>query len=131
MRKLEQLEDTEKGGDVEKEGNTKKSKKGKSLSISAHVKAGASVFVPPYFVQEVPKEPVKVCIRFLSFLFFLSSPFFYVLTMTFFPLKERLSDEELKVVQSWVVYKDKDLLIINKPYGLPVQGYYFIAESLF
>lgn len=26
------------------------------------------------------------------------------------------------MVRSWVIYKDKDILILNKPYGLPVQG---------
>lgn len=33
-----------------------------------------------------------------------------------------LSEALVREVRSWVIYKDKDILIINKPYGLPVQG---------
>lgn len=33
-----------------------------------------------------------------------------------------LNAESIAQVRSWVLYKDKDMIIINKPYGLPVQG---------
>lgn len=33
-----------------------------------------------------------------------------------------MSDEEIKLAQSWVIYKDKRVLALNKPSGLPVQG---------
>eukprot|EP01133_Synstelium_polycarpum_P004125 gene4125-4817_t len=34
----------------------------------------------------------------------------------------RLSDEEIKAVKDAVLYKDRDIIIINKPQGLSVQG---------
>lgn len=33
-----------------------------------------------------------------------------------------LDEAQVKEVRSWVLYKDKDIIIINKPYGLAVQG---------
>ena len=33
-----------------------------------------------------------------------------------------LSDKEQKEIQSWIVYKDNDIIAINKPSGLAVQG---------
>lgn len=34
----------------------------------------------------------------------------------------RLDDATVAEVRSWVLYKDAQMIIINKPYGLPVQG---------
>lgn len=36
--------------------------------------------------------------------------------------KPRLSDKQIAEVQSWVLYKDDDVIVINKPAGLPTQG---------
>ncbi|WP_286830851.1 MULTISPECIES: RluA family pseudouridine synthase [Kordiimonas] len=36
--------------------------------------------------------------------------------------KPRLSDKDIKEVQSWVLYKDDHVIAINKPAGLPTQG---------
>ena len=36
--------------------------------------------------------------------------------------KRRLTDAEIKEVQSWVLYKDDEVIAINKPAGLPTQG---------
>ena len=33
-----------------------------------------------------------------------------------------LSEQEIKEIQSWVLYKDADVIVINKPAGLPTQG---------
>lgn len=43
------------------------------------------------------------------------------------PVKEkaepkRLTDKEITEVQGWVLYKDDDVIVINKPAGLPTQG---------
>jgi len=38
------------------------------------------------------------------------------------PQTMRLSAAELADLQSWVLYKDDDVLVINKPAGLPTQG---------
>jgi 23S rRNA pseudouridine955/2504/2580 synthase len=38
------------------------------------------------------------------------------------PQPKRLSDKEIAEVQSWVIYKDDDVIVINKPAGLPTQG---------
>ena len=35
---------------------------------------------------------------------------------------KRMSDAEVKEVQSWVLYRDEDVIAINKPAGLPTQG---------
>ena len=34
----------------------------------------------------------------------------------------RMSDAEFRELQSWVLYKDDDVIVINKPAGLPTQG---------
>jgi len=34
----------------------------------------------------------------------------------------RLTDAEVRELQSWVLYKDDDVIVINKPAGLPTQG---------
>lgn len=34
----------------------------------------------------------------------------------------RLSEQEIDEIRSWVLYKDEDVLVINKPAGLPTQG---------
>ena len=34
----------------------------------------------------------------------------------------RLTDAETREVQSWVLYRDDDVIVINKPAGLPTQG---------
>lgn len=36
--------------------------------------------------------------------------------------KRHMSDAEIKEVQSWVLYRDDDVIAINKPAGLPTQG---------
>jgi len=36
--------------------------------------------------------------------------------------KKRLSAAEMQEVQSWVLYKDDDVIAVNKPAGLPTQG---------
>jgi 23S rRNA pseudouridine955/2504/2580 synthase len=36
--------------------------------------------------------------------------------------KGQLSDEDVKFIQSLVIYKDKDVIVLNKPAGLAVQG---------
>ena len=36
--------------------------------------------------------------------------------------KEALSEYEIKETKNWVIYKDKNILAINKPYGIAVQG---------
>ncbi len=37
-------------------------------------------------------------------------------------VKHRVSDADAKMIQSCVIYKDDDVLALNKPHGLPVQG---------
>lgn len=34
----------------------------------------------------------------------------------------RMSESEVRELQSWVLYKDDDVIVINKPAGLPTQG---------
>ncbi|CAG8738533.1 2398_t:CDS:2, partial [Ambispora leptoticha] len=41
-----------------------------------------------------------------------------------------LSEEKIQEIRSWVIYKDEDILIINKPSGLAVQGGSKIYESV-
>lgn len=41
-----------------------------------------------------------------------------------------LSDEMIREVRSWVLYKDAQMIIINKPYGLAVQGGSRITKHL-
>ncbi len=36
--------------------------------------------------------------------------------------KMRLTDADIREAQSWVIYKDDDVIAINKPAGLPTQG---------
>ncbi len=36
--------------------------------------------------------------------------------------KMRLSDRDIEELESWVLYKDDDVIAINKPAGLPTQG---------
>ena len=36
--------------------------------------------------------------------------------------KRTVSEEELEQIRKWVLYKDANIIIINKPYGLAVQG---------
>lgn len=42
----------------------------------------------------------------------------------------KLTPELAREAQSWVLYKDKDILVINKPAGLPVQGGSKISKHL-
>lgn len=34
----------------------------------------------------------------------------------------QLTAKQMEMVRAWVLYKDQDMILINKPYGLPVQG---------
>lgn len=36
--------------------------------------------------------------------------------------KLSLSPDQIKEIQNWVIYKDKDIIAINKPYGIASQG---------
>jgi 23S rRNA pseudouridine955/2504/2580 synthase len=36
--------------------------------------------------------------------------------------EHKISQEEIDEVRSWVLYKDQDVIVINKPAGLPTQG---------
>ena len=44
--------------------------------------------------------------------------------------KAQLDDETVKEVRSWVLYKDAEIIIINKPYGLAVQGGSRVSKHL-
>lgn len=44
--------------------------------------------------------------------------------------KIHLDKEKIDQIRSWVVYKDDDIIVINKPQNLPVQGGTKIYESL-
>lgn len=45
-------------------------------------------------------------------------------------LKPIADERDEKLIQSWVLYKDANVIVINKPFGLPVQGGTKIAKSL-
>lgn len=36
--------------------------------------------------------------------------------------KRKVTEEDLQEVRTWVLYKDDNVIVINKPFGLPVQG---------
>ncbi|MDU9005900.1 RluA family pseudouridine synthase [Sedimentitalea todarodis] len=38
------------------------------------------------------------------------------------PMQTRISDADVRMIQSCVIYRDDDVLALNKPAGLPVQG---------
>jgi 23S rRNA pseudouridine955/2504/2580 synthase len=44
--------------------------------------------------------------------------------------RRQLSDEDISEVRKWVLYKDASVIIINKPFGLAVQGGTKISRSL-
>lgn len=44
--------------------------------------------------------------------------------------RRALSDEDIAEVRKWVLYKDAHVIVINKPFGLAVQGGTKIARSL-
>ncbi len=44
--------------------------------------------------------------------------------------KRLLSREEQADVQKWVIYKDANIIVINKPFGLPVQGGTKVTKSV-
>ena len=47
------------------------------------------------------------------------------------PKKPRgLSPEKIRETQSWVIYEDKDILVVNKPAGLAVQGGSGVTDHL-
>ena len=41
-----------------------------------------------------------------------------------------LSADDARLIQDWVLYKDANIIVVNKPYGLPVQGGSKISKSL-
>ena len=45
-------------------------------------------------------------------------------------LKPTASEQDAKLIQSWVLYKDKNVIVINKPFGLPVQGGSKVKKSV-
>jgi len=67
---------------------------GKRVKGGERLDAGQIIRIPP--LDDAPQEKPKV--------------------------KPRLSDLDMKEVQSWVIYKDDDVIAINKPAGLPTQG---------
>ncbi len=42
----------------------------------------------------------------------------------------RSSAQEMEQIKKWVLYKDANIIIVNKPFGLAVQGGHKIAKSL-
>ncbi|MBV1901451.1 MAG: RluA family pseudouridine synthase, partial [Kordiimonadaceae bacterium] len=68
---------------------------GKRVKGKEKVSAGQIVRVPP--LDDAPTGPQK-------------AP------------KMRLTDAMIEEVMSWVLYKDEDVIAINKPAGLPTQG---------
>lgn len=53
------------------------------------------------------------------------------ITLVTKPKKRRESSpEDKQAIQRWVIYKDKDVIAINKPFGLPVQGGSKISKSV-
>lgn len=70
---------------------------GKRVKGNERVAAGQTVRVPPYQAAAADEKPAK-------------------------PQGLRLSDDEIREIQSWVIYKDSDVIVINKPAGLPTQG---------
>lgn len=46
------------------------------------------------------------------------------------PLRNNVTEEDLAEVKKWVLYKNDDIIVINKPYELPVQGGSKITKSL-
>lgn len=44
--------------------------------------------------------------------------------------KRESSPEDQKAIQSWVIYKDDNIVVINKPFGLPVQGGSKVSKSV-
>jgi 23S rRNA pseudouridine955/2504/2580 synthase len=44
--------------------------------------------------------------------------------------RKPLTPEDISMVQSLVLYKDANIIVVNKPFGLPVQGGTKIARSL-
>ncbi|CAG8565744.1 3630_t:CDS:10 [Ambispora gerdemannii] len=48
------------------------------------------------------------------------------------PTRDRtpLSEEKIQEIRNWIIYKDEDILVINKPSGLAVQGGSKIYESV-
>lgn len=50
--------------------------------------------------------------------------------MEFIKTKPIASEHDVKFVQSLVIYKDANIIIINKPFGLPVQGGTKVKKSL-
>jgi 23S rRNA pseudouridine955/2504/2580 synthase len=50
--------------------------------------------------------------------------------LEFIKAKPDTSEQDAKFVQSLVIYKDNNIIIINKPFGLPVQGGTKIKKSL-
>lgn len=50
--------------------------------------------------------------------------------VAFVKIKPLANEQDIKFVQSLVLYKDANVIIINKPFGLPVQGGTKIKKSL-
>ncbi|MFW0776411.1 MAG: RluA family pseudouridine synthase [Rickettsiales bacterium] len=44
--------------------------------------------------------------------------------------KRRCTEEERRAIQSWVLFKNKHVIVINKPFGLPVQGGSKVSKSV-
>jgi len=69
---------------------------GKRVKGKERLEAGQMVRVPPLTGRTKPEAPKKE--------------------------PKRLSEKEIAEVQSWVLHKDDDVIVINKPAGLPTQG---------
>ena len=67
---------------------------GGRVKASTRLEAGQTVRVPPLGVREVAHKPREISI----------------------------SDADAKMIQSTVLYRDDDLIVLNKPAGLAVQG---------
>lgn len=70
---------------------------GKKVDASTRLVAGQEVTIRAFVPTEQPSHPREKA-------------------------QHHLSAKQTELVRSWVLHKDKDMIIINKPYGLPVQG---------
>jgi len=73
---------------------------GKKAKSSDHIRAGQMLTMPPVTIEVQPKR------------------------------KREVSPEDVKAIQSWVLYKDNNVVVINKPFGLPVQGGSKVSQSV-
>lgn len=71
---------------------------GKRVKGNERITAGQTVRVPPTGPQEAKPDNKRE------------------------PKRPRLSEDDIAEVKSWVLYRDADVIVINKPAGLPTQG---------